>query len=104
MVFYNVQNLNKGPEICISHGAQGGAATALVLHKRKMWAQQTAANSAVGFSSVTELAKLCSADSVQLAVGSVDVAHISSIKSEISYFDAKRWALCAMLTPWTKTS
>jgi hypothetical protein len=97
MAFYNVQNLNKGPEICISHGAQGGATTALVLHKRKMWAQQTAANSAVGFSSVTELAKLCSADGVQLAAGRVDITHTSSIISQILLtltLCALRSALC----------
>jgi len=57
MALYNVQNLNKRPEICISCGAQGGITTEFVQGKRDWCALQTAVSSPVGFF-VTELAKL----------------------------------------------
>ena len=50
MALYNVQNLNRRPEICISYWAKGGMTTAFVLGKRNWWAQETVVNSPVGFS------------------------------------------------------
>ena len=49
VALYNVQNLNRRPKICMSCWAKGGMTTAFVLGKRNWWAQQTAANSPVGF-------------------------------------------------------